>query len=444
MTVRFRRYATTLLLVAIVGSLLVSTSQAGKRRAARRRGTVNAPAAGEWAQWRGPERDGKSKETGLLSDWEATPPSIAWQTAGLGKGFASVSIADGKIYSAGVVDGQSQLIAMKLSDGSRLWSTSIGLDESEQDYVSCTPTVDDGRVYAIGFTGALLCADANTGEKIWQKDFAEDFGGKMMSRWGFSESPLIDGDRLLCTPGGNDAVIVALNKKTGDLIWKSELPETGENGKDGAGYSSIVISNAGGRKQYVQLVGRGVIGVDAKTGKVLWTYNRVANGVANIPTPVVSGDYVFCSTGYGTGAALLKINRKRGKFTAEEIYFLEAGQMQNHHGGMILLGDYVYFGHGHNKGFPRCIHMPTGEVEWKDRGPGSGSAAIGYADGHLYYRFENGIMALIEANPEEYKLKGTFEIATVHAQSWPHPVISGGKLYLRDQDELHCYDISAK
>ena len=442
MLARYRRTTIGLLLVIAVCSLLAATSEAARRRA-RRRG-ASSSATVEWAQWRGPNRDGKSKETGLMSDWEKSAPPIAWQTKGLGKGFASVSITNGRIYTAGVVDGQSQLMALNLKDGKKLWSTPIGKDEKEMDYVTCTPTVNDGRVYAMGFTGAMLCADAETGEVIWEKDFATDYEGHMMSVWGYSESPLVDGNRLVCTPGGKDAVIVALNKKTGELIWKTKQEDAGENGKDGAGYSSIVISHAAGRKQYVQLTGRGVIGVDARTGKQLWNYNRVANGVANISTPIIFGDHVFSSTGYGTGAALLKISEQGGKFDAKEVYFLEAGQMQNHHGGMILLGDYLYFGHGHNKGFPRCINMATGEVQWKDRGPGKGSAAVGYAEGLLYYRYQNGIMALIEANPKEYKLRGTFEIATKHAQSWPHPVIAGGKLYLRDQDELHCYNIRAQ
>lgn len=442
MFARHRLSTIGLLAVTALFMLLSSNSSAARRRSRER--AVTAPAAVEWAQWRGPNRDGISPETGLLANWEEAAPPIAWQTKGLGKGFASVTVAENKIFTGGVVDGQSQLMALELDGGKKLWTTPIGKDAKEMDYVTCTPSYSEGRVYAMGFTGALLCADAETGEVIWEKDFAKDYSGHMMSRWGYSESPLVDGDRLLCTPGGNDAVIVALDKKTGDLIWKSQLSETGENGKDGAGYSSIVISHAAGRKQYVQLTGRGVISVDANTGKVLWTYNRVANGVANISTPIVTGDHVFCSTGYGTGAALLKISKQGDDFNAEEVYFLEAGKMQNHHGGMIRLGDYIYFGHGHNQGYPRCINMLTGEIQWKSRGPGKGSAAVGYAEGNLYYRYESGVMALVEASPEEYKLKGTFEIATKHAQSWPHPVILDGKLYLRDQDELHCYDIQAK
>jgi outer membrane protein assembly factor BamB len=279
---------------------------------------------------------------------------------------------------------------------------------------------------------------------IWQKNYGRDFGGQMMSSWGYSESPLVDGDRLICTPGAQSAMLAALDKRTGRVIWQTAMPSgLGGNGTDGAAYSSVVISNGGGVKQYVQLVGRGVIGVSAADGKLLWHYIRVANGTANCPTPVVSGDYVFTSTGYDAGAALLKLEGAGGgRVRAREVRFFESREVQNHHGGMVLVGDYLYLGHGHNNGLPLCLHLPSGREMWRPgRGPGEGSAAVSYADGHLYFRYENGIMALIEANPEEYRLKGSFTIASRIDNSWPHPVIAGGCLYLRDQDVLLCYDV---
>lgn len=264
-----------------------------------------------------------------------------------------------------------------------------------------------------------------------------------MSGWGYSESPLVDGDRLIVTPGAQDAVIVALDRHTGATIWNSAMPDDiGKRGKDGAGYSSIVISQAAGVKQYVQLTGRGVISIDAGDGTQLWSYNRIANGTANIPTPLVKGDFVFCSTGYGTGAALLEVKREGDRLVVEEKYFLDAKKMQNHHGGMIAYGDHIYCGHGHNNGFPLCIDFATGEEVWSGgRGPGGGSAAILLADGHLYFRYEDGTMALIEASPERYNLKGSFKLATRNGKSWPHPVIVDGLLYARDQDALLCYDV---
>lgn len=267
----------------------------------------------------------------------------------------------------------------------------------------------------------------------------------MMSGWGYAESPLIDGDKLICTPGGNQAMMVALDKRTGEPIWRTEVPDLGSRGKDGAGYSSPVVSNGAGVRQYVQLVGRGLIGVSADDGRLLWAYNRIANDTANIPTPISTGDYVFTSTGYQTGAALLRLRRGQSGVTADEVYFLDHTKLQNHHGGMIQIGECLYCGHGHNAGFPLCIHLPTGRDVWRPgRGPGSKSAAVSYADGHLYFRYEDATMALVEATPDEYRLKGTFQIASHNAESWPHPVISGGRLYLRDQDELHCYDLRKK
>ena len=271
-----------------------------------------------------------------------------------------------------------------------------------------------------------------------------DFKGKMESGWGYSESSIVDGDNLICTPGGNSAVMVALDKRTGEHLWSAEMPAViGDRGHDGAGYSSIVIGQIAGRKQYVQLTGRGVIGVDSENGNLLWIYNRIANGVANIPTPIVKGDYIFCSTGYGTGAALIQIHDRNGKYEVEEKYFLKGNELQNHHGGMVLVADYIYCGHGHNQGHPICLNMMSGEYAWGPvRGPGTGSAAILYADGHLYFRYESGDMALIEATPDEYKLKGTFKTDEINGKSWPHPVIADKKLYLRDQGTLMAYDIA--
>jgi outer membrane protein assembly factor BamB len=302
-------------------------------------------------------------------------------------------------------------------------------------------------VFGVTFDGDLLCADTATGRPVWRKSFPRDFGGRMMSGWGYSESVLVDGDRVICTPGSESAMLAALDRATGAVIWKTAMkPRSGSKGSDGAGYSSVVISNAAGIKQYVQLVGRGLIGVHAENGQLLWSYNEIANGTANIPTPIVRGDYVFCSTGYGDGGTvLLRLSGGQGRITPQVVYHLPANKTQNHHGGAILLGDYIYMGHGHNNGLPLCINLHTGQDVWRPgRGPGSGSAGITYADGHLYFRYENGIMALIDATPEGYHLRGQFKIAILNGASWPHPVVAGGRLFLRDQDELVCYDVSAR
>ena len=393
----------------------------------------------DWPTWRGTDRTGVSKETGLMQKWPESGPPLQWTVDGIGGGYSSVSVADGNIYTLSQMDGSQQIVCISI-EGNVKWKTPI----SKNGQPNCTPTIDDGLVYAIGRHGTLAAVKAENGEKVWSVDFASDFGGKMMSQWGFSESPLVDGEKLICTPGGPTAMIVALNKKTGKLIWKTPMQPGGSKGQDGAGYSSVVIGNMGGVRQYITLVGRGVISVDAATGRPLWQYEKVANGTANVPTPIVSGNYVFCSSGYGDGgSALLQIQKKGRNFSAREVYHYEAREVQNHHGGMVLIDGFIYMGHGHNKGLPMCLEMRTGKIKWggKIRGEGDGSAAIVAADGQIYFRYENGKMALVEANPMSYKVNGAFTLPSRNGKSWPHPVISDGRLYIRDQHQLHCFDI---
>ncbi len=424
-------------LVAVVALVALLAVSRGPSHAAQRRGPKQKnPATQDWPQWRGPNRDGRSPDRGLLDRWAAGGPPLLWTARGLGSGYSSVAVANGTIYTLG---GGTNLVAIDAADGSIRWKTRVGPGDSPNS----TPTVHEGLVYTLTTQGDLACVDAQSGEVRWSKNFGRDFGGQMMSGWGYSESPLVDGEKLVCTPGAQDGVIVALDRKTGATIWKAAMPQVGGNGGDGAGYSSIVISEAAGVRQYVQLVGRGVIGVAAEDGTFLWGYNRIANGTANIPTPIVQGDYVFCSTGYGAGAALLKLSRQGRFVRAEEVYFLEARDLQNHHGGMVLVDKHVYCGHGHNEGFPACVELATGRIAWKPgRGPGTGSAAVAYADGCLYFRYQNGIMALVKASPRNYELRGQFKLPEVLGESWSHPVIIGGRLYLREQDLLYCYDVS--
>lgn len=409
------------------------------------------PATIEWPQWRGADRSGMSPDTGLLQDWTAQTPKLLWTAEGMGGGYASVSITGGRIFTTGnLADGQI-IVCINAGDGKVIWTKSFSNTiprhgSGNQEGSRCTPSIDGDRLYAIGLDGKIACLKTADGAQVWTKDFRSEWGGKMMSGWGYSESPLVDGDWVLCTPGGPDAMIVALDKLTGKEIWRAGASDVGSKGKDGAGYSSIVVSHACGVKQYVQLVGRGVIGVRASDGKFLWSYNEVANGTANIPTPIVSGDYVFCSTGYQTGAALVKLAKDGGTIKCEEQYFLKGDKVQNHHGQMILKDGYVYLGNGHRNGLPICVEMESGKIVWggKERGPGSNSAAITYADGNLIFRYESGEVALIEATPSAYRLKGHFKPDYVSRNPcWAQPVVIGGRLYLRDQDKLMCYDVQA-
>ena len=404
-----------------------------------------ANAAADWPQFRGVNRDAQSTEKGLLQQWPTGGPKLAWQVTGLGGGYSSVSIQNGRLFTMGDIGTDQFVIALSLDTKAILWKTKIGPAWTEDRYAGPrgTPTADGDVIYAIGTEGDLVALEAATGKLRWKKSLPGDFGGKVMSGWKWAESPLVDGDRLIVTPGAASALMVSLEKASGKEIWRTKAGEMGPQGRDGAGYSSVVISNGAGVKQYVQLMGRGVVGVRASDGKFLWSYNKVANDTANISTPLVTGDYVFAATGYQTGSGLVKLSKAGDGVVATEQYFLDGKTFQNHHGGMVLIGNHVYAGHGHNNGFPMCLELASGKVVWGGnfRNDGSGSAAVTAADGHLYFRYQNGVMMLIEANPKQYREKGKFQIPGVRNPSWSHPVVTGGRMYLREQDALHVYDV---
>lgn len=419
--------------------------------------------AADWPGWRGPNRDAKSAETGLLKEWPEKGPLLLWNSRevnnkkGIGTGYSSVAVAKGKIYTMGDTaaappakgkkgGGERKCFVFCLEEktGKHLWVTPIG--PAGSDGPRCTPVVDGNRIYVLGRYGHLACLDADKGTILWQKDYKKDFGGSMMSGWDYSESPLVDGDKLICTPGGDRATLVALDKHNGDVFWECSIPNGG-----GSGYASPVIAEVGGLRMYITLLGAakngGLVGVEARKGKFLWSYRKIANGTANIPTALVKGDEVFCSTGYGAGAALLQlVPDGEGGCSVKELYFLNGNTLQNHHGGMVLLGDYIYGGHAHNQGLPFCLNMESGKFAWQPQSKGReedrqyGSAAVVYADGHLYFRYQNNVMALIEATPNGLNVKSTFNIPNP-GNGWPHPVVANGRLYLRGQDQILCYNI---
>jgi outer membrane protein assembly factor BamB len=423
-------------LAAVSLSVAISASLAVTVRAA-------AP-GGNWPQWRGPLRDGVSTETGLLASWPQGGPPRLWTAAGLGRGFSSIAVANGRVFTMGDRRDGQYVIALDEESGKQVWATRVGAIYTD-DYAGPrgTPTVDGDLVYAIDTDSDIVCLDSATGKERWRKNMARDFGGRMMSGWNWSESPLVDGERVVVTPGSPRAGLVALDKHTGIEIWRSSIPQIGRNGSDGAGYSSIVISNGGGVKQYVQMMGRGLVGVRASDGVYLWGNNSVANPTANISTPVVTNNYVFASTSYGAGSVLVELSPAAGgRVKATEKYTLDGNVFQNHHGGFVLIGDYIYGGHGLRRGTPVCLELATGKMMWPPtRNAGEGSAAVMAADGHLYFRYENGVMMLIEASPSGYKEAGSFPIPNVSQPSWSHPVIAAKRLYLREQDALYVYDI---
>lgn len=407
----------------------------------------NKPRPFDWPQWQGPERNSYCKETGLLSTWPENGPPLAWKAKGLGIGYSGPAVSAGRIFGMGSHSDDEFVWALDEANGKELWSVGIADKlakvSSNGDGPRCTPTVDGDKLYVLGVGGDLVCIKVADGAILWRKNLKKDFNGKMMSSWGFSESLLVDGDKLICTPGSDEAALVALNKKTGEVIWKAAVPSAG-----GAGYSSVVIAEVGGVRQYIQFLGKskGLIGVRAKDGKFLWNYTKIANGTANIPTPIIRGDLVLCTTGYRDGGtALLRLAPDGDGTKVEEVYQHPGTVFQNTHGGLVIVGDHIYGGHGHNQGAPICVELMTGKIVWKERGAGGGSAAILYADGNLYMRFDDGTMALVEASPKGYNLKAKFKLPDKsNARSWPHPVIANGKLYIRDQDTLLCFDVKQK
>ena len=392
-------------------------------------GAALAASPSDWPQWRGPKRDNLSTETGLLKQWPDGGPPLAWKAKGIGRGYSTVSVAGGKLLTMGDGPDASYVHALSLDSGTKLWSTKVGRPGGDYPGTRSTPTVDGDRVYALGQHGDLVCLDVGTGKEQWRKSFTKDFGGRMMSGWGYAESVLVDRDHVICTPGGPKGTIIALNKQTGATVWRTK------DFTDSAAYCSIVPATIGGVPQYVQLTDASVVGVAADTGKLLWRAPRKGE-TAVIATPLVKGDLVFVSSGYGVGCNLFKVTPSGGKFTAEQVY--QNNEMENHHGGMVIVGDHVYG--SSDPGILKCIELKSGKEVWHDRSVGKGSLA--YADGHLYLRSEAGPVALLEATPECYREKGTFEQPDrSNEAAWPHPVIAGGRLYLRDQDVLLCYNL---
>ncbi|HEX7174699.1 MAG TPA: PQQ-binding-like beta-propeller repeat protein [Pyrinomonadaceae bacterium] len=388
---------------------------------------ASAQTGGEWPQWRGANRDGVSKETGLLKQWPADGPALAWKGVGAGMGYSSVVVSKGRLYTLGLRGDKEYVIAFDAATGKEVWATAHGaaFRNDRGDGPRGTPTVDGERLYSLGGAGDLSAIDAKTGKIVWQMNVLQKFGGSNIT-WGISESPLVIGDKVLVNPGGPGASVVALNKKDGTLIWKSQ--------SDRAGYSSAIPVQVGGKTQVVFFTHTRALGLDAETGKLLWDYPKAANNVANSATPVVRGNRVWISSDYGTGGGVVEI---KADGTAAEVYFTK--EMRNHHSTSILMGDHLY---GFSGGILTAMKFDTGQVAWKDRSVGKGSLV--YADGMLYLFSENGVVGLAEATPTGYTEKGRFRIPQDNLPTWAHPVVAGGRLYLRDQDTIYAYDVKAK
>lgn len=400
----------------------------------------------QWPQWQGPSRDAISKEKGLLAKWPAGGPKLLYQQSGFGDGYSTPVIQNGIIYGMSwrgdKGSKQDGIWAFDEASKKELWFTPIGKADEKIGYnhgTRSSPTIAGDKIYGLTADGELGCLELASGKLIWKSSFKKQLGGKMMQGWGYSESVLVDGDHVIATPGGSNS-IVAFNKDTGSIVWRANIANGG-----GAGYSSPVVMTVGGTRFYVIWLEKCIVGVDAKTGRELWRNSKVAGGVANIPTPIITGDYVYATTGYtgsNGGSVLLKIVKQGNAFQANQVWHLDAKTFMNHHGGVVLVDKHLYGGHGQNDGKLTCVELATGKVKYQVRGVGTGSAAILYADGNLYYRYQDGTMALVKATPAKADVVSKFKLPYDSGKpSWPHPVICNGKLYIRDMDVLMVFDV---
>ena len=390
--------------------------------------------AGDWPQWRGPDRTDISKETGLLKSWPPEGPMLLWLNKNGGLGYAGFSVVNGKLFTMGARGDTEFLIALDANSGKELWASQLGLllKNGWGDGPRGTPTVDGDRIYTLSGRGDLVCAQANNGKVVWKHNMSQ-FGGKTPT-WGYAESPLVDGNQVVCTPGGNQGAMVALDKQTGKLIWQSK------EFTDPAQYSSIIAVDHNGARQYIQLTMQHVVGVSARDGKLLWQSDWPGK-TAVIPTPIFHDGFVFVASGYNVGCKLVKVGAGN---KVSDVYVNKT--MINHHGGVILVGDHLY-GYSDKAGWT-CQDFKTGGATWTEKQKLS-KGAISYADGMFYCLEEkSGTVALIEASTKGWLEQGRFTLTPQTTQRnpkgkiWTHPVIANKKLYLRDQELVYCFDVS--
>jgi outer membrane protein assembly factor BamB len=395
-----------------------------------------APAfAGDWPQFRGPERDAKSTDTNLLKKWPEDGPKLLWTKTGLGAGYTQAIVAGGMIYVTGSTDNEGCVHAFDL-DGNPRWRESYGptFPGARGRYAGArsAPTVSGDRLYVAGSGGHLVCLDAKSGKRIWSVDFFKKFG-VAQARWGFAESVLVDGNNVLLTTGGK-TLMVAFHRKTGRVVW------TTDGIRDASSYCSPLIVERGRTRQIVTISHAHVVGIDAKTGKLIWKHPFTGGRRSNhATTPVYADGLLFCSAGYGKGSEILKL-AKNGKSVATRTVLKKP---DNHHGNLVLVDGHVY-GTGHqNGGQWVCVELATGRIKWEARGVGKGSVSC--ADGMLYcYGERDGRVALVRPSTRGFEEVSTFTVTAGSGEHWAHPTIAGGRLYIRHGDALMAYDVTAR
>ena len=399
--------------------------------------TMNIQAA-DSPQWRGPERNGLSKETGLLKEWPEGGPKLLWSVEGVGSGFSSLSIVKGVLYITGTVDNVEILSAYDL-EGNLKWKKEYGkaFSKSYPD-ARTTPTVDESSIYVVSGTGEVVCFDATAGDIKWSVQGFDKFKGKHGS-WGIAESPLIVDNKVIYTPCGEETTVVALDKNTGETVW------TSESLSDQSAYVSPILVKRGGKKLIVGVIGDYIIGVNAENGKIEWKFNyretSEKSREINAVTPIYHDGYIYVTSGYDHGGAMLKLSEDGTNVSLAWVDHT----LDTHHGGVVLVDGYIYGSNWINNGKGNwvCLDWNSGEVmyekDWNNKGP------IISADGMLYcYDEKKGMFGLVEASPEDFNVVSSFRIAEGKGPHWAHPVISDGRLYIRHGGVLMVYDIKAK
>lgn len=395
------------------------------------------PAAADgptWPQFHGPQQDNKSPDTGLLDRWPEAGPALVWKAEGLGYGYSSVSIADGRIFTSGNMDDKTVITALDAADGNVLWQTPNGRAWTKSyPGTRGTPTVDGDRVYDESPLGELVCMEAATGKKIWGVNIIKAFGGKNI-HWGLSESVLIDGDRLICCPGGETAV-VALDKRTGDVVWKA--PSVGQP----PSYATPTLAEYRGMRMVITMALKSMIAVNADTGELLWQVPHVSLFDENVLQPVYHDGQIFVSS-LKAGSVKWKIHVDGQKASVEELW--RSDQMDNHHDHVILLGGYLYGSSCiRNSGKWICLDWETGEMQYAERGVGKGT--LTYADGMLYTLSERLVVGLAKPTPTGHEVVSRFRLEPQgKAPSWAHPVVCGGRLYVRHGEILYVYNVAKR